>query len=166
MPHQILHVAKSFATSHLILGTYVAQVQCNTAESFTTPCWILHAIESFAMPCFVLCVTECFATSHLILAMSLDQVQDHAAKFLLMPCMILHAAKFFATPHLILGMLFHVLKVLAIETKSQKLISYTSGVAHAKVITTGETTTPSLLVTALPSMDDFIAGDSHAHDLL
>jgi len=103
-----------------------------------------HATESLMTPCQIL----------------------HATKSLAIPCLILHATVFFATPCLFLGTLFHVLKVLAIETKSQKLISYTSGVAHAKVITTGETTTPSLLVTALPSMDDFIAGDSHAHDLL
>ena len=54
--------------------------------------------------------------------------------------------------------------MMAIE--AQKLISYTSDVAHAKVITTGEPTTPSLLVPALPSIDDLFADDSHAHDLL
>jgi len=81
-------------------------------------------------------------------------------------CLILRATEFLATPRLILGMLFHVLKVLAIESKSQKLISYTSGVAHTKVINIGETTTPSLLNNVFPSINDFFAGDSHVHDLL
>jgi len=78
--------------------------------------------------------------------------------------MILHATEFLVTPHLILGMLLHVLKMIAIE--SQKLISNTSDVVDAKVITTGEPTTPSLLVTALPSINDLFADDSHARDLL
>jgi len=55
---------------------------------------------------------------------------------------------------------------LHVKIKAQKSISNTSDDAHAKVITTGEPTTPSLLITALPSIDDLIAGDSHAHDLL
>jgi len=51
--------------------------------------------------------------------------------------------------------------------EAQKLILYsTSDVAHAKVITTGEPTTPSLLITALPSIKDFFAGDLHACNLL
>jgi len=99
--------------------------------------------------------TKCFATSHPILATSLIRAQYHAAKFYATPHTILYATKFFVTPQLILGMLFHVPKVLAIETKSD-----------AKVITTGETTTPSLLVTALPSINDLFAGGSCAHNLL
>jgi len=47
----------------------------------------------------------------------------------------------------------------------QKLISNTSDVAHTKVITTGETITPSLLVNIFPSINKPIAGDSHARDL-
>jgi len=53
-----------------------------------------------------------------------------------------------------------------IKTKTQKLILYTSDVAHAKVITTGEPTMPSLLVTALPSINDLFAGISCARNLL
>ncbi len=53
-----------------------------------------------------------------------------------------------------------------IKTKTQKLILYTSDVAHAKVIITGELITPSSLVTAPPSMDDLSAGVSRAHTLL
>jgi len=60
--------------------------------------------------------------------------------------------------------LFHVLPMMAIEV--QKLILYTSDVVHAKVTITGEPTTPSLLITALPRIDDLIAGYSRAHDLL
>jgi len=101
---------------------------------------------------------------HLILAMYLIRAQCHAARFFAAPCMIHHATKFFATPHLILGMLLHVLKMSAIEL--QKLTWNTSDVAHAKVITTGETTTPSLLITALPSINDLFAGVSCAHNLL
>jgi len=67
-------------------------------------------------------------------------------------------------PCLILGTLLHVLQMPV--TKSQKLISYTSEVAHTKVITNGEPTAPSLLITTLPSINDPIAGDSHARDLL
>ncbi len=67
-------------------------------------------------------------------------------------------------PCLILGTLLHVLKMTA--SKSQKLISDTSNVADAKVITNGEPITPSLLITTFPSINDFFAGDSHAHDLL
>ncbi len=95
----------------------------------------------------------------------------HAAKFCVTPHMILCVTKSFATPHLffemlllILGMLLHVLKMIAI--KSQKLISNTSDVVDTKVITTGEPTTPSLLVTALPSINDLFAGISHACNLL
>ena len=61
-------------------------------------------------------------------------------------------------------LLSDVLKMIAIE--SQKLISTTSDVVDAKVITTGEPTTPSLLVTALPSINDFFAGDLLACNLL
>ncbi len=89
---------------------------------------------------------------------SLVQVQYHAAKFFATSCPILHATEFFVTPHLILGTLFHVLKMLAIE--SQKLISNTSDVVDAKVITNGEHTTPSLLIPIFPSINVFFAGDS------
>ncbi len=85
--------------------------------------------------------------------------------------MILYATKSFATPRLffkmlllILGTLLHVLKMIAIE--SQKLISNTCAVVDAKVITTGEPTTPSLIVTTLPSINDLFAGNSHARNLL
>jgi len=105
------------------------QVQCNAAECYSTPCWILHATKLFAMP-----------------------------------CLIHHATKFFAATCLILKTLLHVLKMMVIE--SPQLISHTSDVVHAKVNTTGEPTTPSLLITALPSMNDFIAGNSCARDLL
>jgi len=80
------------------------------------------------------------------------------------PCGILHATEFFATPCLILITLLHVLKTLA--SKSQKLISNTSDVMDAKVISDGEPTAPSLLITISPCMNVFIAGDSHACDLL
>ena len=105
--------------------------------------------------------------------MPLDRVQNHAAKFSSMPCTITHATKSFATEtpclsvemlQLLLETLFHVLHMTAIKT--QKWISNTSDVAHTKVITTGEPTTPSSLVTALPSIDDLFAGGSHAHNLL
>jgi len=107
---------------------------------------------------------EFFAKSHPILGTFLLCMQCHATKFYVTPCMILHVTEFFATPCLILGTLLHVLKMMAI--KSQKLISYTSDVANGKVITTGETTTPSLLDNVFPSINDFFAGDSHVHDLL
>ncbi len=104
-------------------------------------------------------------------ATSLDQAQDHATKFFVTPHTIPHVTESFATPHLffemlllLLGTLLHVLKMIAIE--SQKLITNTSDVVGAKVTTTGETTTPSSLINAFPSINAFIAGDLHAHDLL
>jgi len=60
--------------------------------------------------------------------------------------------------------LFHVLRMTATET--QKLISNTSDVVHTMVITTGEPTTPSLLITAPLSINDFFAGDLLACNLL
>jgi len=83
-----------------------------------------------------------------------------------MPCHILFATPrlFFETLLMVLGMLLHVLKMIAIE--SQKSILYTSDVADTKVITTGEPTKHSLLVTALPSINDLFAGISHARNLL
>ncbi len=105
--------------------------------------------------------------------MPLDRVQNHAAKFSSMPCTITHATKSFATEtpcpffkmlRLLLEMLFHVLQMMAIEY--QKFISYTSDLTSAKAISDGEPFTPSLLVTALPSINDLFAGDSRAHDLL
>jgi len=131
----------------MILGVYLVQVHC-------------HA-------------TEYFAKSRSNIAMSLDQAQDHAAKFLSMPCTITHATESFATETpcsffktllLLLGALLHVLEMIAIE--SQKLISNTSDLVDAKVITTGETTTPSLLVTALPCINDLFAGDLLACNLI
>ena len=87
----------------------------------------------------------------------------HATKFFATSHLTLHGTEFFATPCLILGTLLHVLKMMAIE--SQKLISNTSDVVDAKVITTGETTTPSLLDNIFPSINNFLAGDSHVRDL-
>ncbi len=131
----------------MILGMYLVQVHC-------------HA-------------TEYFAKSHPNIATSLDHAQDHAAKFSSTPCTITHATESFATetPHpffetllLILRTLLHVLKMMAIE--SQKSILHTSDVADAKVITTGEPTMPSLLITALTSINDLFAGISRARNLL
>jgi len=53
-----------------------------------------------------------------------------------------------------------------IKAKTQKLILYTSDVAHAKVTITGEPITPSLLITAPPSIGDLSAGITCAHNLL
>jgi len=91
-------------------------------------------------------------------------VQCHAARFFATSCLILHATAFLATPCLVLGTLLHVLKMIAIE--SQKLISNTSDVVDTKVITTGETNTPSLLDKFFPSINDFFAGDLLACNLL
>jgi len=156
-------VAMHLATPHPIPGTSLVGVR-SLATQFEAMPHMFHTAESLVMPC-------------LLLGMSLDQVQCHAATFFAMPrmtlhatefyatsCAIFHATEFLATPHLILGMLLHVLMMIAIE--SQKLILYTSDVADAKVITTGEPTTPSLLIIALPSINDLLAGDSCAHDLL
>ncbi len=146
-PCQILRATECSATPHPILAKSLIRVQYYVAKFFMAYHMILgvylvqvhyHAAKYFAM--------------------SLYQVQDHAAKFSSMPCTITHAIKSFVTETP------HVLKIIAIE--SQKLISTTSDVVDTKVITTGEPTTPSLLVTALPSINNFFAGDSHAHDLL
>jgi len=149
MPSPMFHVAKSFAMS-------LVWVQCNTAKSFTTSCQILRATKYHA--------AKFFTASHLIHGTYLIRAQSHAAKFTATPSTIAHATEFFTTPHLILGTSLHVLKLMAIE--SQKLFSTTSDVVHANVITTGEPTTPSLLITALPSLNDLFAGVSHAHNLL
>jgi len=151
----------------------LVRVQCHVIESFVTPSQIMRA-------------TECFATPRPTLAMSLVQAQHHAAKFYTASCLIhgkylmraqchaatfsatprttLHGTEFFTTPRLILGTLLHVLKTIAIE--SQKLISNTSDVVDTKVITTGEATTPHLLVNIIPSINDTFAGGSLAHSLL
>jgi len=81
-------------------------------------------------------------------------------KFFVTTHPVLHTNDFFMTPCLIIGMMFHVPKVLAVASRFQKLIPCTSGIVHAKVITTGEPTTPHLLVTNFPSINIFSAGDS------
>jgi len=153
------HAAKFFMASHLIVVTYLIQVQC---QFFAMPCQMLHATKFYATPHPILHAARFYTTPRTIL---------HATKFLATPHLILDATKSFATPclffktlFLILGTLLHVLKMMAI--KSQDLISNTSAVVDAKVITTGETTTPSLLDNVFPSINDFFAGDSHACDLL
>jgi len=105
-----------------------------------------------------------FMASHLILGTYLIRAQCHAPMFSATPCTTLHGTEFFAMPRLILGTLLHVLKMIAIE--SQKFIPDTSDVVDTKVITTGEPTTPSLLVDIIPSINDYFAGGSLAHSLL
>jgi len=146
-PCQILCATKNSATPHPILAKYLVQVQYYVAKFYMAYCVILSTY--------------------------LVQAQDHATKFSSMHCTITHAIESFAmetpcsfveTLWLLLETLFHVQHMMAIE--AQKLISYTSDVAHAKVITTGEPTTPSLLIPALPSINNFFAGGLLAHDLL
>jgi len=61
----------------------------------------------------------------------------------------------------ILGTLLHILKMMAI--KSQKMIANVFDVVDTKVITTGATTTPSLLINIYPSINNFFDGNSRAH---
>ncbi len=80
------------------------QVQCRVTESLVTPCQILHATKSLAIPHLILHIAKLFMASCQVLGMTLVCMHCHATESFMTPCWLLCATECFAMPHPILAM--------------------------------------------------------------